>query len=111
MDELVFQVQGSAPEPYVITIRRRDGEVLALCTCQAGENGLHCKHRIAILSGENPGVLADADKLPLVVAWLPGTKLAASLAEFATAEESFRIADLAFKSVKKKLGRTMFGGK
>jgi uncharacterized Zn finger protein len=53
MDKASFLVQGSAAEPYKVIFKLRDDKNLsAYCTCQAGQKGTHCKHRINILRGE-----------------------------------------------------------
>ena len=58
--ELVsFLVQGSAPEPYHVLFRRNGANLSAYCTCPAGENGMHCKHRIRILQGLAEGIVSE----------------------------------------------------
>jgi hypothetical protein len=47
--EAVFMVQGSVPEPYTVHITFEPFTIS--CTCQAGQNGLPCKHRIHLLKG------------------------------------------------------------
>ena len=47
---LQFLVQGSSAEPYE-TFVQAGKELSASCTCQAGQNGSHCKHRLNILEG------------------------------------------------------------
>ncbi|MDR0290575.1 MAG: SWIM zinc finger domain-containing protein [Treponema sp.] len=63
---LVFFVQGSAPEPYQVIFYPEPFSIS--CTCQAGVSGIPCKHRIAILSGQNPGIVhGDLSFLPKIV--------------------------------------------
>lgn len=49
---LNFVVKGSTGNLYEITARRVEGRLRMTCTCQAGQNGLWCKHRTALLNGE-----------------------------------------------------------
>lgn len=68
MDEISFEVQGSAPEPYLVTfVRRSPTNLSAYCSCPAGENGQYCKHRFAILDGaENSLVSSNASDIQIV---------------------------------------------
>ena len=50
-ERMQFLVQGSSAEPYEVTFVQAGKELSASCTCQAGQNGLHCKHRLNILEG------------------------------------------------------------
>ena len=64
-DEIIFQVQGSAPDPYIVKVTISPLSIS--CTCQAAEVGLPCKHRIGILSGDDPGIVAgDKSKLAAI---------------------------------------------
>jgi len=75
MQEISFQVQGSAADPYgVMFVKRSDTNLSAYCSCPAGENGQYCKHRFNILAGITKGIVSDnlAD-VKIVQSWLPGT--------------------------------------
>jgi len=62
---LVYLVQGSASEPYEIIFYSDPFSIS--CDCTAGENGLPCKHRLAILSGQDPGIIeGDTSFLPKI---------------------------------------------
>jgi hypothetical protein len=50
-----FEVQGGGSQPYTIQLTL---EPLTIsCTCAAAYTNTPCKHRMAILNGENPGFL------------------------------------------------------
>ena len=51
-ERIEFYVQGSAAEPYRISFWRAEDNVKSSCTCQAGKNGLACKHRLNLLDGD-----------------------------------------------------------
>ena len=51
-EHIEFLVQGSAPEPYRVSFWRVGDSVKSSCTCQAGKNGLACKHRLNLLDGD-----------------------------------------------------------
>ncbi|MCC7568798.1 MAG: SWIM zinc finger domain-containing protein, partial [Candidatus Methanofastidiosa archaeon] len=77
MQEIAFEVQGSAPDPYrVVFVKRSDANLSAYCSCPAGENGLYCKHRFNILEGMKKGIVSDnLEDVKVVQSWLPGTDL------------------------------------
>ena len=51
-ERIEFLVQGSAAEPYRVSFWRVGDNVKSSCTCQAGKNGLACKHRLSLLDGD-----------------------------------------------------------
>ncbi|MDY6894784.1 MAG: SWIM zinc finger family protein [Thermotogota bacterium] len=77
MQEVSFEVQGSASEPYrVVFVKRSDTNLSAYCSCPAGENGQYCKHRFNILEGITKGIVSDnLEDVKVVQSWLPGTDL------------------------------------
>lgn len=110
MDAIEFSVQGSAPTPYNVTFMNDSGEVTAFCTCPAGSNGTTCKHRTNILAGIPDGVVSpNTARIQEVLGWLPGSLLAASLAELKAAEEAVASAMHSERVAKKKLAEVMRG--
>lgn len=51
-ERIEFLIQGSATEPYRVSFWRVGDNVKSFCTCQAGRNGLACKHRLSLLDGD-----------------------------------------------------------
>lgn len=106
MQQLEFLVKGSSPEPYELTFIKDGDSLTAICTCPAGTYGNFCKHRIAILDGDSRAVTSNnADKVEQVVEWLPGTDVAAALAQLRAAEKEG--VKTAIVNAKKKLARAM----
>jgi hypothetical protein len=73
------------------------------CTCTAGENGLPCRHRIGILSGENPGIVSgDVSLLPKIAELVQQTNLFKLLNDYDVAKNqkknAVKRADYAFKN-------------
>lgn len=109
MNEIYFDVQGSAPEPYrVIFVRRSETNLSCYCSCPAGENGLYCKHRFAILDGITKNIVSDnKDDVNLVQSWLTGTDVESALNEVRKLEaEAARIKTL-LSTAKQKLAKAM----
>jgi uncharacterized Zn finger protein len=50
MKTIIFKIQGSSPEPYMVEITPSPSLTLS-CTCPAGIMGTPCKHRIHITKG------------------------------------------------------------
>jgi hypothetical protein len=94
MNEIIFEIQGSAAEPYRVSFfRRSENNLSAYCTCAAGANGQYCKHRFEILSGGQTGVVSvNTHEISLVQSWLPGTDIEKAMAHLAELEtEAARI--------------------
>jgi uncharacterized Zn finger protein len=108
MEQLDFLVKGSSAEPYGITFIKDGSSLTAICTCPAGTFGNFCKHRISILDGSTKGITSsNADQVATVVAWLPGTDVAAAIAELREAEKTSRSDKATLNAAKRKLARAM----
>jgi predicted outer membrane lipoprotein len=105
--QLIFHVQGSNTDPYVVTVTKSD-ELLIFCTCSAGQLGQACKHRLSILSGDTSAIVsANQQEAQHLTHWLLGTKLAAALAAVDIAEKELVLAKKRASDAKKALGRVM----
>lgn len=110
MDQLVFSVLGSKGDEYVVTFRRAHGRLRATCTCPAGENGQHCKHRIALMSGEYDQVISkNVTDVARIKELVNGTILEQAYQAFVVAERVFRDAERQFDGAKKNLAKAMYG--
>jgi len=110
MAELAFMVQGSGTEPYEVVFLHNESKVNALCNCQAGQNGQHCKHRISLLQGDASAALdASPEQLAQLQGWLVGSNLEKPLAKLAEAEKESDKAKkkAAVMAAKKSLARAM----
>jgi hypothetical protein len=98
MQQISFEVQGSAAEPYgVLFVKRSDNNLSAYCSCPAGENGQYCKHRFNIFDGLTTGIVSNnLDDVKIVQSWLPGTDVERSLIKM-------RKLEVEADSIKKKL--------
>jgi hypothetical protein len=66
-EKIVYSVQGSSSDPYLVGVSLSPFTVE--CTCQAAEIGLPCRHRIKIISGEDPGIITgDKSRFPDIAA-------------------------------------------
>ncbi|MDO6564658.1 SWIM zinc finger family protein [Amphritea sp. 1_MG-2023] len=87
MKTIKFLVEGSSPEPYLVTFTKDGDSLNAFCTCPAGENGQYCKHRLGILSGSKQFLVCEnKEQVSTIQLWLLGSDLEAALRELAEAE-------------------------
>jgi len=108
MEEIIFKIQGSAPETYVTTFKKDGANFTATCTCPAGEVGQYCKHRIRIIEGSVEGIVSrNEEEVKRVVSWLPGTDVEKALSEVRAAEGRLEAAKKELSALKKKLARVL----
>lgn len=109
MQEISFKVQGSATEPYDLSfVRRSTTNLSAYCSCPAGENGQHCKHRINIFSGITSGIVSNnLEDVKTVQAWFYGTDVEVALDKVRKLEAEELAIKKALRSAKKELALTM----
>ena len=106
MPEINFMVKGSAEDPYEVTFLKSDDNLLVFCTCPAGENRRHCKHRVAIMNGSSNNIVSDnRDEVATVQSWMIGTEVETALRELKNAENGGDAKVLA--AAKSKLARAM----
>lgn len=109
MEEMAFDIQGSAPEPYrVVFVRRSQTNLSAYCSCPAGEKGQYCKHRFAILDGIQDGLVsANPEGIKIVQSWLPGTDMEKALLKIRILEEEAERIKKELSSAKHDLAKAM----
>ena len=109
MQEISFQVQGSAPEPYDVGfVKRSDTNLSAYCSCPAGENGKYCKHRFNILDGITKGIVSNnSEAVAIVQSWLPGTDVEKALIQMRKLEEEAATIKKQLSAAKKELAKAM----
>lgn len=108
-DMFDFLVQGSAPEPYVVSFRRRDAKnISACCTCPAGESGMSCKHRIRILRGIIEGIVSkNTADVSTVAGWLAGSDVETALDTVHQLEKEAERIKKALSAAKKALAQCL----
>ena len=108
MQQLIFLVKGSSPDPYEVTFIKDGASLTAICTCPAGTYGNFCKHRISILDGDSNAITSDnISEAPTVVEWLKETDVEEALSELRAAEKLADPEKKALNAAKRKLARAM----
>jgi uncharacterized Zn finger protein len=76
MKKITYQVQGTAAEPYSITISLEGTNLTCLCDCQAGMQGKHCKHWMSVFEGKKQDYIGLNDaQIDEIQSWLSGSEL------------------------------------
>lgn len=108
MKSLVFLVKGSSPDPYRVTFSRNGKNITAFCTCPAGENGQHCKHRLEILAGSATNVVSEnVEQVAEVASWLPGSDIEDAWVEVKRLEYEAGEIKAQLSQAKKELAKAM----
>ena len=83
MKKISYQVQGSAKEPYNITIALDGTNISCICDCPAGSKGSHCKHWMLVFEGGKQKYIGlDENQIAEIQSWLPGSNLDEPWQEF-----------------------------
>jgi uncharacterized Zn finger protein len=108
-DTLEFLVQGSAPQPYLVSFRRRDAKnISAYCTCPAGESGMACKHRVRILRGLIEGIVSkNTADVTTVAGWLAGSDVGTALRTIDELEKEAESIKKALTAAKRALAQCL----
>lgn len=101
-------ISSSTGEVYFIELSRDGDNLTCTCSCPAGQNGTHCKHRLGVLRGDASTVSAgDTDKMHLISDMLAGTDVAVALDRMHGLEAQKVEIDRQLKAAKKALARTL----
>lgn len=79
-ERIEFLVQGSAAQPYRVSFWRVGDNIKSSCSCQAGKNGLACKHRLNLLDGDITNLVSsNPDSFQKLKRMLEGSDVSAAL--------------------------------
>jgi len=101
---------GSRGDPYTVEFTLVGTEMRVSCTCQAGQIGLPCKHRLALIDGDSSHVTGhQSDQMARLAERLRGTPLLAAHEAVRAAEADMDKAKRRLAGLKHALARTMTG--
>ena len=107
MDELEFKVQGNEGE-YLVSFRREQNNLTAFCTCEAGEHGLHCRHRIALMTGDDSMIISpNKNDITKLLAMVKGSDVEGVLGDVLRLESELEVLKKELTKQKHKLARKM----
>lgn len=79
-ETIEFFIQGSAANPYRVLFWREGNNVKSSCNCQAGKNGLACKHRLGLIDGDITNLVSSsADGLNKLLKIVEGSDVGAAI--------------------------------
>jgi hypothetical protein len=79
-DRCEFLIQGSQAEPYCAIFWRDGSELRASGTCAGALEGISCKHRMGLLTGDVSAVVQGAERAGDIAEWVRGSALNGYLA-------------------------------
>ena len=108
MRQIEFTVRGMKGDLYTCTFQRDGDNLNAFCTCPDGHAGNYCKHRIALLDGNQTIVVSNnakqVDDLPEMVS---GTDVETALVVLSEAIQVFQQAEASLVEAQRGLARAM----
>ena len=108
--DLVFDVQGSSLNEYEVSFFvDENGDIRAFCTCRAGQMGIYCKHRVALIVGDFTSVVGGAEKKDKLQELLKNSELKRIVEEVIQIEKEAKALNATLKKAKKKLQSLMEG--
>jgi uncharacterized Zn finger protein len=94
MHQIEFTVRGMKGDLYTCTFERDGDNLNAFCTCPDGRAGNYCKHRFALIDGNQTIIVSnnaqDVDRLPEMIA---GTDVETALVALSEAIATYQRAE------------------
>ena len=88
MKKISFKVQGSADEPYNVSINRNGNKIQCVCNCGAGVNKMHCKHWMGVFEGIKQKYISLSEKqIKEIQSWLSGSDIESAWKEYERIKE------------------------
>lgn len=108
MEEVTFLFQGSEELPYEVNFQKSDDNLSATCTCKAGKNGKHCKHKTYIMQGLTKKIVSNnSNEVAKVVHMVKETDAAPSFKNLMYLEKEFNSIKTLYSKAKKDLALIM----
>lgn len=108
MRRVEFTVRGMRGDLYTCTFERDGDNLNAFCTCPDGHAGNYCKHRFALIDGNQNIVVSnnaeEVDDLPEMIA---GTDVETALVALSEAAENYQQAETQLTEAQHELARAM----
>lgn len=108
---IILLAKSSSGGFYDVNVYFEENNILAYCSCQAGENGMLCKHVKGIITGDE-SILYDTEQkkeLDQISNHLPETAISLLLSEIKKSEDILEDAKRNVKRAKKNLEQVLLG--
>jgi hypothetical protein len=105
-----FQIRSkSSGSEYTIKVYGSEELPIIDCSCTAGEMGQSCKHRFALLNGDESEVYDATHPVEDLTARIAGTQLGTCIQNMSDHEKAIADAQAELKRLKKKVAKAMNG--
>ncbi|MCB9990664.1 MAG: SWIM zinc finger family protein [Rhodospirillales bacterium] len=109
MQRLEFIVEGSKGDEYEVSFEREGNNLDVFCTCAAGENGLYCKHRFALMDGDVGALLSENENdVAALKELMKGTDVEAAYNDVMSLQAQYDEIHTRLKAAKKILAKAMY---
>ena len=109
MQKLEFVVEGSKGDEYKILFEREGNNLDVFCTCAAGENGLYCKHRFALMNGDVSALLSENENdVTALKELMKGTDVEVAYDDVMSLQAQYDEINARLKAAKKVLAKAMY---
>ncbi|MCB0376700.1 MAG: SWIM zinc finger family protein [Sinomicrobium sp.] len=109
MQRLEFIVEGSKGDEYKILFEREGNNLDVFCTCAAGENGLYCKHRFALMDGDVGALLSENENdVAALKELMKGTDVESAYNDVMLLQAQYDELNARLKTAKKALAKAMY---
>lgn len=106
--KFLVKSKSSGKEYSVEVAETKDGPVIT-CDCPAGENGQYCKHRFALIAGDDREVIEADAPVSEIAKLLAGSRLEAALAAMQRQDAIVKKAQAGLRAIKKSVANAMLG--
>lgn len=104
MKQFHFLVQGSASQPYSVTVKSSLNKLNIYCTCPAGSLGQNCKHKIQIMQGGQAKVISNnLDELGIIPDLVNQSPISDAMKRLSDLESEAHTLKLEISSTKKQI--------
>ena len=109
---LTFKMRGSKGDVYTVVAERVGKNLTIKCSCPAGQNSMHCHHRIELLSGDAEYMISENfDDVSRLKAMLKGSDVEVAMKELrAVAKKKTKEIKQKVSAAKKNFARAMDDG-
>lgn len=105
-----FTVRSQSSEELYNVHAYLDGHAPVItCTCAAGQKGTYCKHRIALINGDDKDVVEATHSAEKLAAELAGSAIVTAMMEIKDLEKAADELKAKIKKSKNELARLMLG--
>jgi len=105
-----FKVKGNNGV-YDVNFIKNGNRAIITCTCPAGMNRLCCKHRIALIQGDNSSVISpNKAEVGFIADIIKGSSIETAYNQMLIAEKSYEVAKHGLTKCKKILADAMYNG-